>query len=293
MAEARQEVHEVIPRRTLPRRSAVRVAEDGSLRSQFMRQLITESTSASHVPNNPMAPRLLVQFWDSSAVPDDVQACLESWAPLEAARFERMLFDDTSARHFIGDHFSARHIRAFDRCIHPAMRADYFRLCFMLRIGGLYVDADDEYRGADIEPLIGSCRLHLQALCYDTASDSMVDAADALAATAATERIFYVNNNPIIAGPGHAVIARALERSTALLLATREANRDIQSLTGPGNLTACLVAHAVEQDADCEARDFELLTNWDAVAVSTWPLDYRADGRNWRNWVRGETVGRS
>lgn len=241
-----------------------------------------------------MAPRVLVQFWDdASAVPDDVQECRESWAPLEAAGFECLLFDDTSARHFIKDRFRARHVRAFDRCIHPAMRADYFRLCFMLRIGGLYVDADDEYQGADIEPLIGSCRLHLQALCYDTVSDSMVDAADALAATEAKARIFYVNNNPIIAGPGHAVIARALERSTTLLLATREANRDIQSLTGPGNLTASLVAHAVEHDADGEARDFELLTNWDAVAVSKWPLGYRADGRNWRNWVRGENVGRS
>jgi mannosyltransferase OCH1-like enzyme len=244
-----------------------------------------------------MAPRLLVQFWDdASAVPGDVQTCLESWAALEVAGFERMLFDDTSARHFIEDHFSARHVQAFDRCSHPAMRADYFRLCFMLRLGGLYVDADDEYQGSDVEPLIGSGQLWLQALCYDIASDSIVDVARALAGTAGTagtERIFYVNNNPLIAGPGHPVIARALERSTTLLLATNEANRDIQSLTGPGNLTASLVAHAVEQDADGEARDFELLTSWDAVAVSKWPLDYRADGRNWRNWVRGdEKVGR-
>lgn len=259
-----------------------------------MRQLITESSSASQVASRPKTPRLLVQFWDdASAIPGDVQTCLASWAPLEAAGFERMLFDDTSARHFIADRFSAPYLRAFDRCLHPAMRADYFRLCFTLRVGGLYVDADDEYQGADIEPLIGSCRLQLQALCYDIASDSMVDAADALAHTAAMERIFYVNNNPLIAGPGHPVIAKALERSTTLLLAAPEANRDIQSLTGPGNLTASLVAHAVEPDADAEARDFEFLTNWDAVAVSKWPLDYRADGRNWRNWVRGEKVGRS
>lgn len=201
-----------------------------------------------------------------------------------------MLFDDTSARRFIEDRFSAQHLRAFDRCVHPAMRADYFRLCFMLRFGGLYVDADDEYQGADIEPLIGRCWLQLQVLCYDTASDSMVDAVEALADTTATERTFYVNNNPLIAGRGHPVIARALERSTTVLLATRGVNHDIQSLTGPGNLTASLVAHAVEQGADGEPRDFELLTSWEKVAVSKWPLDYRADGRNWRNWVRGEKM---
>ena len=113
--------------------------------SQFMRQLIATSSSESQMASRSTTPRVLVQFWDdASAIPDDVQECLESSAPLEAAGFERTLFDDTSARHFIEDHFGARNVRAFDRCSHPAMRADYFRLCFMLRVGGLYVDADDE-----------------------------------------------------------------------------------------------------------------------------------------------------
>lgn len=167
------------------------------------------------------------------------------------------------------------------------MRADYFRLCFMLRVGGLYVDADDEYQGADVEPLITSGQLWLQPLCYSIASDSMVDVAHALGDTAGAARIFYVNNNPLIAGPGHPVIAAALERSTDLLLAASRANRDVQSLTGPGNLTACLVSHAVQQAAGGKTRDFEFLTGWDAVAVSKWPLAYRAGERNWRNWVRG------
>ena len=48
------------------------------------------------------------------------------------------------------------------------------------------------------------------------------------------------------------------------------------------------MSHAVQQAADGETRDFEFLTRWDAVAVSKWPLAYRADGRNWRNWVRGD-----
>ena len=277
------------PLRISPPSKAPNIAEDDGLRSQFMRQLVATSRSIPHVASRSTTPRVLVQFWDdASAIPDDVQECFESWTPLEAAGFERALLDDTSARHFIEDHFSERNVRAFDRCSHPAMRADYFRLCFMLRVGGLYVDADDEYQGADVEPLIGSGQLWLEPLCYDIASDSMVDVARALADTAGIARIFYVNNNPLIAGPGHPVIARALERSTALLLAASRANRDLQSLTGPGNLTASLVSHAVQQAADGKVRDFEFLTRWDAVAVSKWPLAYRADGRNWRNWVRGD-----
>ncbi|MCZ3390033.1 MAG: hypothetical protein LH645_13185 [Actinomycetia bacterium] len=231
---------------------------------------------------------MLVQFWDEAEAPRDVQQCLESWAAIEAVGFERMLFDDASARHFIRDRFSSRHVRAFDRCDHPAMRADYFRLCFMLRVGGLYVDADDEYQGADIDPLMRTGRLLLQALCFDISSNSMIDVAEALADRTGAQRIFYVNNNPLVAGPGHPVIARALERSTTLLLATRQTARDIQSVTGPGNLTASLAAHAVELEADGAARDFEFLMGWETVAVSKWPLDYRGDGRNWRNWIRGE-----
>ena len=254
-----------------------------------MRQLITAASGTSQVASRRIAPRVLVQFWDdASTVPDDVQACMDSWAPLEVLGFERMLFDDVSARQFIEDNFDARHVRAFGRCSHPAMRADYFRLCFMFRIGGLYADADDEYQGANVGWLLDSGQLWLQPLCYDTVSESMVDVARALAETASTGQIFYVNNNPLITGPGHPVIAGALERSTALLLTTSRTNRDLQSLTGPGNLTASLRSHAVQRDADGERRDYEMLTNWDAVAVSKWPLAYRADARNWRNWVRGD-----
>ncbi len=254
-----------------------------------MRQFLATSSRAPRAAKQATAPRLLVQFWDdTSAVPGDVQACLDSWAPLEAAGFERVLFDDTSARHFIEERFGERHIRAFDRCSHPAMRADYLRLCFMLRVGGLYIDADDEHQGADVESLISDGLLRLQPLVYDIPSDSMVNVTRALEATGDAEQVFYVNNNPIIAGPGHPVVAGALERATGLLLATNATNRDIQSLTGPGNLTASLVAHAGRLEANGDAPDFELLMRWDAVAISKWPLAYRADGRNWRNWARGE-----
>lgn len=275
-----------------PALSATEIAEDDGLRSQFMRQLIATPADVGNSDETVAAPRLLVQFWDdASAVPDDVRACLDSWAPLEAAGFERALFDDTSARTFIDEHFSADHIDAFERCTHPAMRADYFRLCFILRFGGVYVDADDEYLGADIDPLVNSGRLHLQTMCYDIASDSMANVTESLEETTGVERIFYVNNNPLIARAGHPVIARALKRSTALLRDSNMTNRDVQSLTGPGNLTASLVAHAVQHHAQRQPRDFVLLTTWDAVAISKWPLAYRADLRNWRNWVLEDAEG--
>lgn len=264
-------------------------ADADRLKSRIMRRLIAASGSAPHLRGRSAPPRLLVQFWDdASTVPSDVQACFDTWAPLESAKFERLLFDDQSARRFIREHFTGRHSRAFDRCVHPAMRADYFRLCFILQVGGVYVDADDEYQGNENISLTDDGLLRLQALCYDIASDSMVDVARAVEEDADDGRIFYVNNNPLIAAPGHPVLASALERSTTLLLAAGDTDRDIQALTGPGNLTACLIEHAVRQEEAGDVRDFELVTNWDSIAVSKWPLAYRADGRNWRNWVRGD-----
>lgn len=96
--------------------------------------------------------------------------------------------------------------------------------------------------------------------------------------------IFYVNNNPLIAPAGHPVIRLALERSTQILLTQAGDSWDVQSTTGPGNLTASLVGHAIEFERAGAARDFALLTDWDIVSVSRWPLGYRSDERNWRLW---------
>jgi len=254
-----------------------------------MEWLIQEASEVVDAVDFTTPPRILIQFWDdATSVPADVQKCLDSWVPLEKTGFERLLFDDTAAEQFIMENFSRRHSRAFKRCHHPAMRADFFRLCFVLKNGGLYVDADDAYQAYDIDKLLMDGRLKLQPLCYDIASDSMVDPIRSAGIPAEGGRIFYVNNNPLLAPPSHPIIAMALEQATNSLLSADEDSRDIQTLTGPGNLTSCLVAHAVELAQAGKAWDFELLTDWDSVAISTWPLSYRSDDRNWRRWVRSD-----
>ncbi|WP_050054820.1 glycosyltransferase family 32 protein [Pseudarthrobacter siccitolerans] len=269
--------------------SPIEVAEVHDLRSAFMEWMIQETPDNIGVINLVKPPRILIQFWDDAAcIPADVQGCLDSWAPLEEIGFERLLFDDATAEQFILENFSPRHARAFNRCRHPAMRADFFRLCFVLKNGGLYVDADDTYQGYDIDKLMVDGRLKLQPLCYDIASDSMVDPVGSAGISVAGGRIFYVNNNPLLAPANHPIIAMALEQATNSLLSADEDSRDIQSLTGPGNLTSSLVAHAVELTQAGKGWDFELLTDWDSVAVSTWPLSYRSDDRNWRRWVSSD-----
>jgi hypothetical protein len=193
--------------------------------------------------------------------------------------FAFRMFDDVSATAYIAERYGAREIAAFARCRHPAMRSDYLRMCFVLAEGGLYVDADDVLQGPGWKDVFHDGGLKLQALCYDVSFGGMVPAPELRRTDLSVEgRIFYVNNNPIAAPAGHPVVRRALARATDRLLGD-EVAPEIQSTTGPGNLTAVLAAHARES----QASDFELLLDWEETAAPCWDLAYRSDARNWRN----------
>ena len=270
--------------RLLVIRHAVWAAEDDAQRSAHVQHLLLGS--AANRPPLPAAPipRVIVQFWhDSADVPSDVSECLNSWGPLIECGFRRVLFDNDTARAFIARFLGRTHAAAFDRCRHPAMRCDYFRLCWMLLRGGFYVDADEWYLGASCDELFVDAALKVQPLCYDLSTETMVPAAIFLNEyEPSREWIFYVNNNPLIAPRGHPVIRLALERATRLLLRPKPPT-DIQSTTGPGNLTASLVRHSADRD-DAQQPDFTFLAEWDSISVSRWPLSYRDDERNWRRW---------
>ncbi|MGW5768784.1 glycosyltransferase family 32 protein [Streptomyces longwoodensis] len=262
------------------------IEKDHACRSRYSRYLTGMLSRPTTAVWDALVPRVIVQFWDDSAhIPADVRECMSSWTALEHQGFQREVYDDASARSFINSQFGDTHTAAFDSCTHPAMRSDYFRLCYLARNGGFYVDADDVYQGTDWTPLFRDSRLRLQALCYDTATDTMVDPRHAMAAddTAGT-LIHYVNNNPIITPAGHPVLIAALMASTALLLAHSGGPLDIQSMTGPGNLTVALAKHALDREQSGQPVDVEILLDWETVAVSQWPLSYRGDERNWRLW---------
>jgi glycosyl transferase-like sugar-binding protein len=265
--------------------------EDDLLRSDFIRQLTLHQLqrgrampTADVAGQTALIPKTLVRYWhDPRNVPTDVRRCLDSWEVLREEGLEIRMFDDASARNYISERFGQREAAAFSRCRHPAMRSDYLRMCFVLAEGGLYVDADDVLLGNGWEDVFRRGTLKVQPLCYDIRLGSMVAATEVRRADLPTEgRIFYVNNNPIAAPAGHPVLLRALARATGTLLGDK-LSPEIQSTTGPGNLTASLAAHAHELQASGAHPDFELLLNWDSVAEQRWDLAYRRDERNWRN----------
>lgn len=268
--------------------------EDEETRNTVVAELFASATTWTGSANDvTQVPPLLMQFWDTAFVPDDVQACLDSWDQLSHnSGISRMLFNDHSAFEFIQDELTARHARAFTICGHPAMRCDYFRLCYLERKGGVYVDADERYLGGLGHGLLVGTSLKLQPLCYDIETDLMIPAAQFMpqlnAEAVRSARTYYVNNNPMVAPPGHPIVSAALERATRRLEEQASRGRPrlgIQSTTGPGNLTAALVSHAVTSASLGAAPEVALMSDWDDVSVSQWPLAYRADERNWRLWT--------
>lgn len=267
--------------------------EDDRLRSDFIRDLTLRQLWADHAlsghertEETTPIPRTLVRFWhDPCDIPADVQNCLDSWDALLDAGVTLRMFGDASTVRYITERYGRREVAAFERCRHPAMRSDYLRLCFLLAEGGLYVDADDVLLGGGWESVFRDGTLKVQPLCYDVTTREMVSAAELRRTDLPTAgRIFYVNNNPIAAPAGHPVLRLALARATDRLLGDEPAP-EIQSTTGPGNLTAVLAAHARESQVreSSPAPDFKLLLEWERVTEPCWDLSYRNDDRNWRN----------
>jgi len=259
--------------------------ENHRARSSFVRGLVQRS-SGPDVASSVFArkiPKRIVQFWHNlDRLPGDVGECIETWREIEEQGVERLLFDKHKARDFIRRRLGARYKRAYDKCYHPAMQSDYFRLCYILVEGGCYIDADDVYNGSQIQHLFSDGRLKIQPLCYDMATNMMVPPSlFAKPGANAASWIFYFNNNPLIAGSGHPLIERTLAQATlSLEKDVTNGLPEIQSTTGPGNLTKSIF------DAATESGEIEqallVLCDWENIARSRWELSYRNDPRNWR-----------
>lgn len=251
------------------------ISEDDNARSKFIYDFLQKEKNS--VVTNISIPRVIMQYWHSSnELPGDVLECIESWKILKNTGFNFEFFDDESAKIFIKAHLQKEHLISYLKCHHPAMRCDYFRLCYLYICGGFYIDSDEMLLDAKIETLLENNKVKIQPLCYSLRTGEMVDCKDYLSSPYDEANIYYFNNNPIISPPKHPLIALALERATGKLI-NEENIFDIQSTTGPGNLSASLVHYLVNGGSE-----IEYINDWNSISKSVWSLNYRHDDRNWR-----------
>ena len=106
--------------------------EDNHARSNFVKALV-QNTNANNdiLLDNDKIPKKIIQFWDNlEQLPADVNECTKSWSQLDALGYEHLLFDNKKAGQFILEKLGNRYKRAYEKCYHPAMQSDYFRLCY-------------------------------------------------------------------------------------------------------------------------------------------------------------------
>jgi len=269
----------------VPSNFAIENSESDIKRSNSIFNLLQDKLrigSKNSSKNTTIIPKVIIQFWDkANSIPSDVQKCMESWKSLKEEGYTYILFNEKSAREYISSNLNKKHLLAFDNCYHPAMKSDYFRLCYINYSGGMYVDSDDVYIGLNIDNYFINSKLKLQPLCYDLESNQMVETQKFLNNDTQNKRwIYYFNNNPIISAPFNPIIGYALERATKILLNIDDNNLpEIQSTAGPGNITASVVAAQLTPAFNDE---IEILTDWEELSKTIWLLSYRNDSRNWR-----------
>ncbi|MBO0411246.1 hypothetical protein JZO81_09270 [Enterococcus hulanensis] len=266
------------------------IAENEELRSIYIFENIIKKNykiGYSKINTCKEIPKQIIQYWDDKSIPEDVSSVMDTWSK---SGISKVIYNKFSAKIFINKYGDKTQALAFDMCTHPAMRADFFRLCYLYERGGIYIDADDRYNNRELSCLFNDNRLKLHPLCYNNDSDSMVEIYDFLNDIEhKSNYIYYVNNDPIIAPPKHPLIELALSRAKYNIIQKKENLKDIQSVAGPGNLSASLVQYSIYCVKNNILFDVELLKNWDEISTPQWNLDYRKDQRNWRIW-EGNTI---
>ena len=240
----------------------------GSIISPLCRALERAAIDGNIPKSHEKVPRRILQFWDQKTVPADVQDCTASWRAIP--NIDHVLFDEVQAREFIRVEYEARHLEAFDLCNHPAMKSDLFRLAYLYRHGGAYIDADDSYEGSSIERFFddnGLCRLRSISFTRNPSEPA----------------VLIYNNNPIFCTANDEIFRKALERATAIMLSLgKRDSYSVLAITGPLNLSIAVYATALDCIAAGTDFPFSPIIGWDDVARKNRKMEYQKTTRNWR-----------
>lgn len=202
-------------------------------------------------------PPLLHQYWDRN-LPEDVAALIEDTRVANAG-LEHRLWDDASARAFLGAFDDPLYLRAYKRARHVAVKSDLLRLALLWRLGGFYMDADD----LAVAPVAALAPPGTGLLLYQ-------------------ERMASIGNNFMAAVPGHPLIKRMLDQAAGDIdMGCGEAP---WLATGPG-LVSRVIAAELANDAKALRRHavhILWLSAFRATVEAGRKADYKQGVRHWK-----------
>lgn len=199
-----------------------------------------------------------MQYWDADTPPVDISMVMQTW---ESAKYcDYILFNRTTAIHFLKKHLDSTWKRAFLMARSPMDESDFFRLCFLMLNGGLYADSDDRLI-SDIDELLNR-------------SSGL---------TVTLERYGKVGSNIIIAPAKHpAIVWAAVSAKTSLL---QRDNDSTWSKAGPGLLTRS-IAKYIQRNHDAKTRpNLSIIQRYkfgEFIQFHT-PLPYKRSKQHWNS----------
>ena len=209
-------------------------------------------------------PRRIVFFWDTARRPPEVDRLIGTWREFNPG-YEIAVFDEPAASDFLAGEIDQRHADALGRCQNAAMKADFFRLCYLQVKGGIYADCDDRCRAPLDDWLVGR--------------DTVL--------THENHMTFAVANNFMATRPGQPWLETAIEQ--AMIALEAPVRSFTFSVTGPGLLTMCLAQWLARQEPQALMR-FRLLgaAEYASKVSPHLAMSYKLTGQH---WVRQEGAG--
>lgn len=179
-------------------------------------------------------PHSIFQFWDSEEIPDDVMAAMNSWRE-KNPDFNYIQFNDSSAKEFLTQYFDPEILDMYEFCYHAAMKADFFRLAYLIVFGGFYIDAD-EFSGDSLDTLLK--KFPGKSSFFSVSPDN-----------------FFINNRFIGATPQNPDIIRIFDHVISVISDSMHNSIDRPSIwntTGPGAVSFVMAkAILIDRKLEC------------------------------------------
>jgi len=213
-------------------------------------------------------PKTIIQYWDNAKIPVDVLECSNSWQKINP-HYKHKLFNYDAALQFIGKNYSKDELTAFKNCTNAAMQSDFFRLCYLKKFGGVYVDIDDMC----LNPLDELISAHAHIYLYQ-------------------ENIMSIANNLIATVPNHPIIEYAFNLVKNNLLQYNKESAWFR--TGPANFTMAYANYMTSFLKEKSKRIPDVyIFGYSEIRKYIYqfvPLMYKRTNKNWRVAVSDRKV---
>lgn len=201
-------------------------------------------------------PIPLFQFWHDATPPEEVSELMKTWE--EDPDFAYRRFDHATAEAYLVENFGEEVVSAYRQCGVPAMQADYFRYCVVLREGGVYVDADT-YNGGGLGPL-----------CRSVERGIMMQRGPKI-----TNDFFFFKE------PGAPILDHAVKQATHNI--EQRISNNVHRVTGPSIFIRLWKSE--DEDAQQLFEGIDIISNKELrkIVRPQWKMDYKEQDSDWRN----------